>query len=95
VSRSELRSRMGKLVTGAGDGRDAFASPPRTYEARVTLDLTVEDRRELKIAAIDEGVHMSDLLRALVALWHDDPTLRRKAAARARDETSPRRRKSA
>ncbi len=63
------------------------ASPPSTMEVvapahlpsskpfprRITLDLTDDDHRALKQAALDSRVPMADLLRVLVRLWRSDP----------------------
>ncbi len=45
------------------------------FERRVTLDLTREDHRALKTAAVEADTSMAGLLRALVGLWRDDPQL--------------------
>lgn len=61
--------------------RPAFLSPPKPYPHRVTLDLTTEDHRALRMAAASEGTTMAEVLRALVALWQSD----RSVAASVRD----------
>lgn len=46
----------------------AFRSAPKPYPHRVTLDLSREDFRALKLAQIDDGIATSDRLRVLIAL---------------------------
>jgi hypothetical protein len=55
----------------------------RPYAHRVTLDLTAEDHRALKVAAAETDVPMADRLRALVALWREDPSVAAQVEARA------------
>ncbi len=59
------------------------AQPPgdKLFPRRITLDLTNDDHRALKQAALDSRVPMADLLRVLVRLWRSDPDF---AAAAAR-----------
>jgi len=48
----------------------------------LTLDLTAEDHRALRRAAADDGTTMAELLRALVALFQEDQSLRTKVRRR-------------
>ncbi len=75
---SDLSDRMRRQLVqrhGGTEAQSPFVPPPPTYERRVTLDLTADDHRALKLAAVTEYTTMADLLRALVALWRDDPQL--------------------
>ena len=52
------------------------------FDRRVTLDLTREDHRALKMAALEADTTMAELLRALVALWRQDSHLARRVNPR-------------
>jgi hypothetical protein len=80
---SELSDRMRRQLVGKPNGTDPaqpFVAAPRTYERRITLDLTAEDHQALKLAAVQQHTTMADLLRALVALWRDDPVVAERIA---------------
>jgi len=68
--------------------KSAGAPPPSAsagsnrFEKRVTLDLTAEDHRALRRAALDEGATMAALLRALVALFREEPAVQAKVRRR-------------
>lgn len=75
---SDLSDRMRRQLvqtSGSTDVQRPFVAAPPTYERRITLDLTADDHQALKLAAVTEHTTMADLLRALVALWRDDPQL--------------------
>ncbi len=81
---ADLKSRMAKVAATpkVESGRAApFRSATPAYTHRVTLDLVDEDHRALKLASVDQGRPMAELLRGLVALWREDPDL----AARIRE----------
>lgn len=65
-----------------GEGRKAPAPMPATvpsgptYPKRMTLPLTVEDHRALRVAHLDDGVEATARLRAMLALWQQDERLR-------------------
>lgn len=46
-----------------------------TFDRRLTLDLTDDTHRQLKIAAVEGRTTMATLLRALVAIWSEDEHL--------------------
>ena len=41
------------------------SAPPNPYTARLTIDITPALRRRLKLAALQQGESVSDMLRAL------------------------------
>lgn len=81
---ADLKSRMAKVAAPKVDGGTAapFRSASPTYTHRVTLDLVDEDHRALKLAGVEHGRPMAELLRALVALWREDPELAARVQAR-------------
>lgn len=81
---ADLKSRMAKVAAPKADSsRPApFRSAAPAYTNRVTLDLVEEDHRALKLASVDQGKPMAELLRALVALWRDDAELAERVRAR-------------
>ncbi|WP_454885891.1 ribbon-helix-helix protein [Sphingomonas oryzagri] len=42
------------------------APPPNPYTARLTIDITPELRRRLKLVALQQGLTVADMLRALL-----------------------------
>lgn len=81
---ADLKSRMAKVAAPKSEsGATApFRSANPTYTRRVTLDLVDEDHRALKLAGVEHGRPMAGLLRALVALWREDPELAARVQAR-------------
>jgi hypothetical protein len=84
---SDMKAKMAKQLAGRGKpaetGRSpAFRAAPPAYERRVTLDLSNEDHRALKLAALEQETTMADLLRTLVAIWRDDKTLAKQVGER-------------
>lgn len=84
---SDLAARMAGLTAqrttaAAGEGRKAPAPMPAAtpagpnYPKRMTLPLTVEDHRALRVAHLDDGVEATARLRAMLALWQQDERLR-------------------
>lgn len=55
----------------------------RRWPHRVTLDLSEEARAALDLARYHDGVCIAARLRALVALWDEQPALAQAVAARA------------
>lgn len=51
---------------------------------RVSLLLTTEDARALKVARIDDGIDANKRLRAMISLWRDDQRHRARVDKRAR-----------
>jgi hypothetical protein len=45
----------------------AREAEPRFYTARLTIDVTPEQRGRIKVAAFQRGLTVSDMLRALLA----------------------------
>ena len=87
MSSDEARRRqaaMGRKKPASPAAQAAFAAPPPAYAKRLTLDLSAEDHRSLKLAALDADVAMTDLLRGFVALLRERPTLAAEAAERGR-----------
>jgi hypothetical protein len=74
---ADLKSRMAKVAAPKAEGGNAapFRSATPAYTHRVTLDLVDEDHRALKLASVEHGRPMAELLRGLVALWRNDPEL--------------------
>jgi len=50
----------------AADQPVPVAAPPNPYTARLTIDITPELRRRLKLAALQQGLTVADMLRALL-----------------------------
>lgn len=74
---ADLKSRMAKVAAPKAVGGKAapFRSATPAYTHRVTLDLVDEDHRALKLASVEHGRPMAELLRGLIALWREDPEL--------------------
>ncbi len=76
---SDMKAKMAKQLANRSRPAPAdsptFRAAPPAYERRVTLDLTPDDHRALKVAAVEQDTTMADLLRALIALWREDPEL--------------------
>ncbi len=80
----DMRARMLRTVTGptpqaqpmpsAGDVTPGAvaAARPNPYPRRVTLDLSEEDHRALRLASLDLHVPMTQLLRELVRQWREN-----------------------
>lgn len=82
----DLRDRMLRTAAGTAssgptvepepptplDGPPPAQARPRPYPRRVTLDLTEEDHRALRVASLDRRVPMAELLRELVRQWRLD-----------------------
>lgn len=51
----------------AGDTAPARAVDPAVYSARLTIDVTPDQRARIKIAAFQRGVTVADMLRELLA----------------------------
>ena len=84
---SDMRAKMAKQLSNRSRSvpstdSPTFRSAPPAYERRVTLDLTPEDHRALKVAAVEQDTTMADLLRALVAIWRDDDHLAKQVGER-------------
>lgn len=80
---SDLSDRMRQQLVQKDrdtDPQKPFVAAPPAYERRITLDLTAEDHRALKLAAVTEHTTMADLLRGLVALWREDADIARRVA---------------
>ena len=75
----DMSERMARQLAGraAKESKQgaAFRSAPAAFERRVTLDLTNEDHRALKRAALDADTTLASLLRTLVAFWREDEAL--------------------
>lgn len=59
-----------------------FRSAPSPHPRRLTLDLSDDDHRAVKDGAYDHRTSMAELLRALVALWREDPEVAARVKAR-------------
>lgn len=73
---STLKDRMARQL--AERPKETFTSAPSTYGKRLTLDLTADDHQALKVGAAQATTTMAGVLRALLALWRDDPELARR-----------------
>lgn len=51
----------------AADAAPARAVDPAVYSARLTIDVTPDQRARIKIAAFQRGVTVADMLRELLA----------------------------
>lgn len=83
---ADLTKRMQQVAKGPASAGPAPAEPFRAaapvFVKRVTLDLTAEDHRTLKRAALDEDVAMAEVLRTLLGVYFGDHALQ----ARVRDQ---------
>ncbi len=66
-----------------------FATAPKAFAKRLTLDLTEADHRALKILAAEHGASMVDLLRGALRLVVDQPAIA-EAAIRTKPMADPR-----
>jgi hypothetical protein len=61
------------LQTTGDEGKQA---PPTAHSTkRLTLDLTREEHRALKLLSVEHEVPMADLLRGAIAELREDPVL--------------------
>jgi len=90
TKRPTLKQQMAKAVTAPPSSPSAMdsafksdkaADRPR-YEKRLTLDLTVEQHRALKVLSAECGTAMADVLRAALAELFDDDQLRARVLKR-------------
>ncbi len=51
----------------AADAPPARAVDPAAYPARLTIDVTTDQRARIKVAAFQRGVTVADMLRELLA----------------------------
>lgn len=86
---SDLRARM-RGVAAAGRPAEATqvpapARPPSAAERRVriTVDLSVDEHRGLRMFAAESGTDASSIIRTLLELLQEDPQLRATVADRA------------
>lgn len=61
-------------IAGPEDAALPAAPPPSANSARLTIDVTPNLRRRLKLAAIQRGVSVADMLRALLHREYPDDT---------------------
>lgn len=59
-------------IAGTEDRPSTPASPPTANTARLTVDVTPQLRRRLKLAALHSGVSVADMLRALLNREYPD-----------------------
>jgi hypothetical protein len=58
----------------AADATPVGAPDPAVYSARLTIDVTPDQRARIKIAAFQRGVTVADMLRELLAREFPDRT---------------------
>jgi glucose/arabinose dehydrogenase len=58
---------------------------PERWPARISMTASQEMKRDLEVARLDDGIEVTARLRAMIALWQEDPKLRGKVARLARD----------
>ena len=82
---SALAARMTKVAAGSAAATSMPTRPaaPVSKPRRVTLDLSGADHRAMKQAAFAAETSMAELLRALVSLYQEDPSLKEAANQRA------------
>ena len=78
---SRRKSAMGRPAAPSSAAAAVFKRAPAAYTKRLTLDLTAEDHRTLKLAALDTDAPMTDLLRGFIALVRSRPELAAEAAS--------------
>lgn len=61
-------------IAGPQDAGPPTASPTSVNSARLTIDVTPNLRRRLKLAAIQRGVSVADMLRELLHREYPDDT---------------------
>jgi hypothetical protein len=59
--------------------------PAEKWPARISMTASREMKRELEAARIDDGIEVTARLRAMITLWSEDPQLRARVDALARD----------
>jgi hypothetical protein len=73
----DLAARMARKTarTKTKTEEPAFRSAPPAYAKRLSVDMTEEDHRALRLEAAEHGGTMVDVIRALIAQWRDDEEL--------------------
>lgn len=64
--RFAARPRGAEAWVTAGDGERTLPSPRSANTARLTIDVTPELRKRIKLAALQRGLTLADLLRAML-----------------------------
>lgn len=59
-------------IAGPEDAAAPAAPPPSVNSARLTIDVTPNLRRRLKLAALQRGISVADMLRALLHREYPD-----------------------
>lgn len=58
---------------------------PQAWPARISMTASVEMKRDLELARLDDGIEVTARLRAMITLWQEDPKLRGRVDKLARD----------
>jgi glucose/arabinose dehydrogenase len=58
---------------------------PEKWPARISMTASQEMKRDLELARLDDGIEVTARLRAMIALWQEDPKLRAKVDKLAKD----------
>lgn len=65
--RFAARPRGAEAWVSDGDGERTLSPPRSANTARLTIDVTPELRKRIKLAALQRGITLADLLRAMLA----------------------------
>jgi len=66
--------------------KPAAATPGEKWPARISMTASREMKRALDSARLNDGVEVTRRIRAMIALWQEDPQLRTRIDVRAQDE---------
>jgi hypothetical protein len=58
---------------------------PVKWAARISMTASPEMKRDLELARLDDGIEVTARLRAMIALWQEDPKLRARVDKMAKD----------
>jgi hypothetical protein len=58
---------------------------PEKWPARISMTTSRQMKRDLEIARVDDGIEVTARLRAMIALWQEDPKLRARVDKLAKD----------
>lgn len=58
--------------------RSKSSTPSKRHERRLSLPLTDDQDRTLKLARVEDDIDTTTRIRAMIEIWADDPKLRKR-----------------
>jgi hypothetical protein len=89
AARAPRQPRARKTAASARPARPAAAMPaeqarPPVWDARISLTLSKEMKRDLDVARAEDGLELTARIRAMITLWQEDERLRARVDKLAR-----------